>query len=136
MRCRSNVTLHNFCFLLLKDAVQHTLAMMESPQHPLPHVANMFDSIVDDTDFPPTYESVALSQSVEDIAVSSSRGVASAIASNAGPSNSSIDLSAFSVVAHSSTSSSPQRIRLLNFNVEYRHYNIPVVLQDSNNVGK
>jgi len=101
--------------------------MMESPQQPLPNVADMFDSIVE-ADLPPSYESLALSPSVEDISASTSRGTA-------GPSHSSLDLSAFGI-AHSSTShSSPQRIRLLNFNVEYRHYNIPVVLQDSNNVG-
>jgi hypothetical protein len=113
----------------MQDAVQYTLAMMESPQQP--RVSDMFDSTLD-TDSPPAYESLAAGPSLEHILATSSNGAAAVNlpAVNCSP----FDASAFGGLV-STTPGSPQRIRLLNFNVEYRGLNIPIVLQDTNSVG-
>jgi hypothetical protein len=112
---------------MMQDAVQYTLAMMESPQQP--QVNNVFDSALD-TDSPPAYEAVAAGPSLEHIMGSFSNGAVSIPAVSCSP----FDASAFGGAVNATTSS-PQRIRMLNFNVEYRGHNIPLVLQDVNSVG-
>lgn len=116
----------------MQDAVQYTLAMMESPQQP--RVNNVFESTLD-SDSPPAYETVAAGPSFEHIMGSFSNGTASIPAVSC----SAFDPSAFGGSAFGgsvdTTGGSPLRIRMLNFTVEYRGHNIPLVLQDINNVG-
>ena len=116
--------------VVYKDAVQYTLAMMESPQQG--HISSVLDAIAD-INGPPAYDSleydsVRIAYAADEIA-GPSAGTSFAPASYPSVGASSL------VGSQSILAGSPHRIRLLNFNIEYRHYNIPIVLQDSSTVG-